>query len=441
MPQSRTLISLSSFALLTAALVSCGGQTPVASTVDTLQTLAVSYSGKYGYVHTLTIPSTLSKSTLDANGGKILAFNPELGTAIVANNVSSMQTYDATVEVNASNFRLGDVKALGYSAWSTGYSAWSTGYSAWSTGTTGTATTFDENLLSWNAIRLTDAQTLVPELGRGVKVAVIDTGIDLNHAAFAGHLDTLNMKDFLLNTNSPQEVNASTVAGTYSDGYGHGTATADLILQIAPNAIILPLRVLDGNGGGDVQTIASAISYAVSSGARVINLSLGSNLDSQAVNMAINAAAGYGVAVISASGNSGDTNVLYPAFNGYGPANVSTWQQAASVSVGSTSSNLLKSTFSTYGPHLELVAPGENLKTAFPGNNTVLATGTSFAAPVVSGAVALALSAGVVSNSKQSVGALLGNLDSTATASTDPLYASQLGNGAVNVYNFIHMYR
>jgi hypothetical protein len=60
---------------------------------------------------------------------------------------------------------------------------------------------------------------------------------------------------------------------------------------------------------------------------------------------------------------------------------------------------------------------------------------------VVSGAVALALSTGVVSNSKQSVGVLLGNLDSTATASTDPLYASQLGNGTVNVYNFVHKYR
>ena len=447
MSRSRTLPTFSSFTLLTAALVSCGGQptvqTPATSAAGTLQTLAVSYAGKYGYVHTLAIPSTLSKTDLTtAYGGKVLAFNPEFGSAIVANNVSSKQIYDTSVEVNASNFRLGDAKALGFSAWSTGYSAWSTGYSAWSTGTTSAATTFSENLPSWTAIHLADAQTLVPELGRGVKVAVIDTGIDLNHAAFADHLDTVNMKDFLLNTGTPQEVNVSTVAGTFSDGYGHGTATADLILQVAPNATILPLRVLDGNGGGDVQTIANAISYAVSSGAKVINLSLGSTSDSYAVNSAISSAVSKGIAVITASGNSGDTNVLYPAFNAYGPVNnVTGAQQYGSASVGSVTSGLLKSSFSTYGSHLELAAPGESLKTAFPGGNTVLATGTSFAAPVVSGAIALTLSTGVVTASKVDVSNLLSNLDNTATPSADPLYASQLGKGTINVYNFVHVYR
>ena len=466
--RSRSLITFSSFTLLTAALVSCGGpltgQAPVASTVGTLQTLAVSYAGRYSYVHALTIPATLSKASLQSTyGGKILAFNPELGTAIVANNVSSKQTYDVSVEVNASNIKLGDAKALGfsawstgysawstgysawstgYSAWSTGYSAWSTGYSAWSTGTTSAATTFSENLSSWNAIRLADAQTLVPELGRGVKVAVIDTGIDLNHGAFSGHLDTVNMKDFLLNTSSPQEVDSSAVAGTYSDGYGHGTATADLVLQIAPNATILPLRVLDGNGTGDVQTIANAISYAVTSGAKVINLSLGSSSDSSAINWAIASAVSKGVTVVVASGNTGDTNVLYPAYNAYGQlTNVSSSQFNGSVSVGSVTSGLIKSSFSTYGPHLELTAPGESLKTAFPGNTTVLATGTSFAAPLVSGAVALALSTGVVNTTKFDVDAMLTNLSSTATAPTDLLYGTQLGKGTVNVYNFVHKYR
>ena len=445
--RSRSLITFSSFTLLTAALVSCGGpltgQAPVASTVGTLQTLAVSYAGRYSYVHALTIPATLSKASLQSTyGGKILAFNPELGTAIVANNVSSKQTYDVSVEVNASNIKLGDAKALGFSAWSTGYSAWSTGYSAWSTGTTSAATTFSENLSSWNAIRLADAQTLVPELGRGVKVAVIDTGIDLNHGAFSGHLDTVNMKDFLLNTSSPQEVDSSAVAGTYSDGYGHGTATADLVLQIAPNATILPLRVLDGNGTGDVQTIANAISYAVTSGAKVINLSLGSSSDSSAINWAIASAVSKGVTVVVASGNTGDTNVLYPAYNAYGQlTNVSSSQFNGSVSVGSVTSGLIKSSFSTYGPHLELTAPGESLKTAFPGNTTVLATGTSFAAPLVSGAVALALSTGVVNTTKFDVDAMLTNLSSTATAPTDLLYGTQLGKGTVNVYNFVHKYR
>jgi thermitase len=430
--KSRSLMIFGSSALLTTALVSCGGpltaQAPGVSVVGQIHSLALSYPGKYGYVHTLKIPSTLSKSSLQTTyGGKVLAFNPELGAAIVANNVSSKQLYDVVVEVNANNIKLGDVKALGFSAWSTGYSAWSTGYSAWSTGTTTAATTFSENLPSWNAIRLADAQTLVPELGRGVKVAVIDTGIDLNHGAFAGHLDTVNMYDFLLNTSSPQEVNASLVSGTSSDGYGHGTAVADLILQVAPNATVLPLRVLDG--------------YAVTSGAKVINLSLGSGSDSSAIDSAISTATSKGVTVIEASGNTGDTNVLYPAYNAYGTTtNVTPGQPLGSVSVGSVTTGLLKSSFSTYGSHLELLAPGENLKTAFPGNSTVLATGTSFAAPLVSGAAALALSTGLVT-SKSDVSAMIANLDSTATAPTDPVYGPQLGNGTVNIYNFVHKYR
>jgi len=458
MPMSRTLLTLSSFTLLTAALVSCSGQltpqTPVASAPDTLQTLAINHTGKYAHVHTLTIPSTLSRTSLQAAySGQVLAFNPELGSAIVANNVGIRQLYDLSVESNTNTFKISDAKTLGFSAWSTGYSAWSTGYSAWSTGTTSAATTFSENLPSWNAIRLADAQTLVPELGRGIKVAVIDTGIDLNHAAFTGHLDTVNMKDFLLNTHSPQEVDASPAAGGYSDGYGHGTAAADLILQVAPNATILPLRVLDGNGQGDVQMIADAISYAVSSGAKVINLSLGSTSDSPAIDTAISSAASKGVAVIAAAGNSGDSNVLYPAYNAYNTYDTyrtyntygGTWnsstQQSGSVSVGSVTSGLLKSIFSTYGSHLELTAPGERLKTAFPGNTTVLATGTSFAAPVVSGAVALALSTGVVTSNQYDVKALLSTMDSSSSASTDPQFARQLGNGTLNVYNFVHKYR
>lgn len=449
----RSLLTFSGFALLTAALVSCNGQltaqTPVATSTGTLQTLSVNSKSKYAYVHTLAIPSTLTKSSLETvYSGKILAFNSELGSAIVANDVGTKQMYDLSVESNTNTFKMSDLKALGfsawstgYSAWSTGYSAWSTGYSAWSTGTTSAATTFGENLPSWNSIRLADAQTLAPELGRGVKVAVIDTGIDLKHAAFAGHLDTVNMKDFLLNTNSPQEVNASTVPGTYSDGYGHGTAVADVILQVAPNATILPLRVLDGNGGGDIQTIANAINYAVSSGAKVINLSLGSATDSQAINAAICSAISSGVAVIAAAGNSGDTDVLYPAFNSHGPTGANMWQTAGSISVGSITSGFMKSRFSSYGPNLELVAPGESLKTAFPGGNTVVATGTSFAAPIVSGALALTLSTGVTMNSKQTVWNLLSNLDSTTTASSDPTYASKLGYGTINVYNFVHKYR
>ena len=163
--------------------------------------------------------------------------------------------------------------STGFGAWTTGYGAWSTGYGAWSTGTLSTAlaTTFSGNLPLWNAIKLSQAQSLVPELGRGVKVAVINSGINLRHPSFTGKLDLANAKDFIGNDATPQEVNGNTIG--YSVGYGHGTAVANIILQVAPNATILPIRVLDTNGGGDTATIITAITHARDAGAKIINLS------------------------------------------------------------------------------------------------------------------------------------------------------------------------
>ena len=91
--------------------------------------------------------------------------------------------------------------------------------------------------------------------------------------------------------------------------------------------------------------------------------------------------------MVAASGNTGDTNVLYPA----SVATNTSGQGYGSVSVGSINTSYLKSSFSTYGNSLEMEAPGENIMTAFPGGSVVKATGTSLATPVVSGILALAV--------------------------------------------------
>ncbi|MFC4455687.1 S8 family peptidase [Deinococcus sonorensis] len=427
-----------------ALLVGCGNPAPPAySPPLSLQALSMGSAKKYAFIHTLSIPSTLTLSALQSSsGGRVLEFYPDLGSAIVANNVAARQPYDVTVESNTTRLKIGDARMQGFNAWSSGFNAWSSGFTAWSsgfttwsTGNSALATTFTENMDDWNAIQLSGAQALVPELGQGIKVAVLDTGLDLNHPAFSGHVDTANMYDFVAGTPTPQDVSNGTSSG--SEGYGHGTAVASLVLQIAPKATILPLRVLDTNGCGDIQTIANAISYAVSAGAKVINLSLGSTTDVWALNSAIQSAISRGVTVVAAAGNSGDTNVLYPARNAL--ANGNNLQAYGSVSVGSVTNSLTKSAFSTYGSYLELTAPGEGLKTAFPNNQTVLATGTSFSTPVVSGALALALSAGVPSANRYDVSALLNALDSTATLNNDSTY--RLGYGTLNLTAFIHKYR
>ncbi|GHF64576.1 hypothetical protein HNQ07_004674 [Deinococcus metalli] len=437
-------------ALLTLGLLSaCGSVTgrPDAASGHALSaqaTLITDLPKNYKYLHTLTIPTAVTAAALlKMYGGYMVAFHPELGTAIIANNNATKGSYDGTtVELSTRSYRVSELGfstwATGFGTWASGYSTWASGYSTWASGTTGSgsATTFTENVPLWNMIKLSEAQSLVPELGSGIKVAVIDSGIDLNHPAFNGKLDTSNAKDYIDGDGVPQEVNANTTGG-YSDGYGHGTAAASVLLQVAPKVTILPIRALDANGLGDTSTIASAVDYAVSKGARVINLSLGSTTYSDALNTSIKNAVSKGVAVICAAGNSGDTRVLYPAYS----ADTTGIVGNGSVGVGSVSSTFLKSSFSTYGPNLEMTAPGENVIAAFPGSQTVSVTGTSFSTPVVSGIVALALSTGMNVSTASSLNTLLTNLNKTATPASDPSYLTALGYGTINAYTFIHLYR
>lgn len=208
-------------------------------------------------------------------------------------------------------------------------------------------------------IKLESAHKLAPNLGAGVKVAVIDTGIDLAHPAFNGALaPSGEWKDFYGNDNLPQEEGTLGVGG-----YGHGTAVASIVLQVAPKATILPLRVLGPNGEGDTLQVANAIRYAVTKGARVINLSLGSTTRSDTVQTAVKTATDAGVLVVSSAGNDNTPVITYPAMT----ANDKGILGERSLSVGSVNSLDLKSSFSNYAPDLELSAPGENIYAAGPG--------------------------------------------------------------------------
>ncbi len=437
-------------ATLTAGLLASCGTQPVqvpdsqAALAPQKVTNTMGLPKDYKYLHTLSIPAGVSSAALQKMyGGYIVAYHPEQGNATIANNNLSKGSYDiGVVELNARAYTISEqgygTWATGFGTWATGFSTWATGYSTWATGTSGTttATTFRENIPAWNLIQLSEAHALAPELGQGVKVAVLDTGIDLNHPAFRGKLDTAGAKDYLDGDNLPQEVNGNTSG--WSDGYGHGTATANIVLQVAPKATILPIRVLDANGDGDTSTIASAINYAVEQGARVINLSLGSTSSSSTLNTAIKNAIYKGVAVICASGNTGDTRVLYPALTADTTNNT---QGPGSVGVGSVGSNFLKSGFSTYGGNLEITAPGENIVTAFPGSQLVSVSGTSFSTPVVSGIVALALSTGLTATTSSQISGILTNLNKTATPASDPNFGWGLGYGTVNAYSFLKTYR
>ena len=213
-------------------------------------------------------------------------------------------------------------------------------------------------------------------------VAVIDTGVDLQHPAFQSSLtDASTWRDFYANDLVPQE------EGTLGSGaYGHGTSVAGIVLQIAPKAKIMPIRVLGPDGSGDAVMVAQAIQWAAAKGAKVINLSLGSAENSTVVQNAINTVTGQGVLVVSSAGNENQNALTYPAANA---AQKGSGDYA--LSVGSVDLSDLKSSFSNYARALELVAPGEQVYGPAPENGMVAWSGTSMAAPMAAGGLALSL--------------------------------------------------
>ena len=201
-----------------------------------------------------------------------------------------------------------------------------------------------------------------------VTVAVIDSGICADHPDLQGRI--LPGYDFVEDDDTPQ------------DAFGHGCGVAGIIAAnadngigiagVAPNAQILPLRVLDANGIGTYSDVAAAIVQATDEGAQIINLSLGGANPSTILNDAIDYAIEHDVLVIAAAGNTSGS-VLYPA--AYEPV----------IAVGSVDPDLELSSFSSRGPAIDLLAPGRDILTTTNGSGYATMLGTSFAAPHVTG--------------------------------------------------------
>jgi thermitase len=278
----------------------------------------------------------------------------------------------------------------GKSIWGDGSSVWAGGIKIWVTGD-GTLPTQQQNATVWDAVNLLEAWENAPRLGSGIKVAVIDTGVDTTHPAFQGRLVPQNeWHDFVSGDASPQEDGLPTDAA-----FGHGTGVAGLIVQVAPKAQIMPLRVLDSNGQGNELNLVAAISWAITHRADVINLSLGSEKSSSAVNNMIKAASRLGIVVVASAGNNAVHKSNFPASNSKNYSNVLS-VASSSVSVNSTGTNLAGlpysfawAWYSNYGPDISVVAPGENLFTPFPGKAGKSWNGTSFSTALISGSMAL----------------------------------------------------
>lgn len=196
--------------------------------------------------------------------------------------------------------------------------------------------------------------------------------------------------------------------------HGHGTFCAGLIAAVAPESMIMPLRVFDDQGNADSFMIARAIRYAAMNGAQVINMSFGMTSDSGAVKSAVAFAIKSGAVVVASAGNGNASAPQYPAAF----ANV--------VSVAATNLMDQKASFSNYGSSIYVTAPGVNVVSAYPGGYYAMASGTSFSAPLVAGEAAL-LRSMRWTGTRAAVAAGAINIDSK-----NPDYAGRLGYGRVD---------
>ncbi len=258
--------------------------------------------------------------------------------------------------------------------------------------------------------------------GKGVVVAVIDTGIDLNHPDLAtsfwqnlneipgdgkdndnnGYVDDINGYDFASRDANPQNSSSREYHGTHVAGIitanRNGTNATDRsniryeVTGIAYDAQIMAVRVLNSAGRGTAQSVAQGIRYAADNGAKVINLSLGSPMTSGIEQDALRYAEEKGVVVVSASGNSGYTSVA-PDY----PARLAATSNFG-IAVGAVNRNKQVAGFSNpAGTSVQqypfVVAPGVSILSTTPNNSFSFLSGTSMATPHVAAVVALMLQA------------------------------------------------
>lgn len=238
--------------------------------------------------------------------------------------------------------------------------------------------------------------------GRGITVAVLDTGITEHPQLEQVRLSRTD----LVQDGQPVD--------------GHGTAMASLIAGsdpaeggVAPAVSLLDIRVADARGESTTALVAQGILTAVDQGARVINISLGTNADAPVLRRAVEYALERGVVIVAAAGNDQATALAYPA--GY----------TGVVSVAAVDANGVQAFFSNSGSGLVVAAPGVGIVSAYSDNRRVISSGTSQAAAITSGVVATMLSWGYSGQS------ILKSLAANARPTGAP--AEQTGAGLVQV--------
>lgn len=227
-------------------------------------------------------------------------------------------------------------------------------------------------IIPWGIERILAPSAWGTSTGAGVKVAILDTGIDLDHPDLrlniAGGVNTINPRK------APEDDN------------GHGTHVAGIVaavdntigvVGVAPQAKLYAIKALDRTGSGYLSDIIEGLQWCVAQGMKVVNMSLGTTYNVPSFSDAVKAVYNAGIVQVAAAGNSsGPTN--YPA------------AYPEVISVAATDGNNVRAPWSCYGK-IDLAAPGVSIFSTYKGDSYATMSGTSMASPHVAGVVALRL--------------------------------------------------
>lgn len=268
-------------------------------------------------------------------------------------------------------------------------------FHAWTDGSWTDVGTDEQTYLTQASLAYLDLQSVHRVAnGGGVRVALLDSGVDFSQPVLAGHLSPSGY-DYVADDPVPADERQGRDGnhnGVTDEAYGHGTHTAGLIALVAPEAEIVPYRVLDSDGQGDFHLVAEAINDAVAAKVDVINMSFGTpgHLASKVLRDALTNAIKHDVVVVAAGGNDASKT-------DYSPASL-----PDIVGVGATAAgNESLASFSNFGKGAFLAAPGQDIVSTVPGRRFGRWSGTSMAAAIASGEVAVLRSYNPALNRKQ----------------------------------------
>ena len=258
-----------------------------------------------------------------------------------------------------------------------------------------------------------DLGTAAQTTGPATIVAVLDTGVNRQHKSLAGKI----LGGY--NAISPRQEPNDVPDGKTNAAAGHGTMVAGIVVRVSPHARIMPVRVLDADGAGSMLHVLQGIHYAVTHGARIINMSFGTSAPSLALEDALSEADDARVLLVASAGNDGSASPHYPA------------AYPDVIAVASVGAKMQRSSFSNFGSYIAVDAPGDGVRSTYWTGGYATGTGTSFSTPFVTGEASEIMAR----YPQWDTGSISDRIRETALPidSLNPGYALQLGAGLIDV--------